>query len=308
MDQSRKPQIYDCAIIGAGPGGLVSALYLARYKRQIALIDAGHSRAQWIPKIRNLIGAGKGLSGMELLRRLRDQVQQYPCDWIRGEAEVLKKNKIFEIRIGKRKLRAKYVILAIGMKDIQPNFSNIPALRKKAVLVYCPICDGYEHSDQTVGLIVQDNKGFHKIQFLSQYSKRVEVFCTKKFRLSEKNKKLASQLKVPVHTGIVQGFKIQTKPKALLIQVSGQRSMSCVDVAYIALGVDINQKVTRNLKALRRTGDGHIRTGDHQETSIPGLYAVGDCVNALAQVSVAIGQAALAATRIHNLLPFPKKN
>jgi thioredoxin reductase (NADPH) len=44
-------------------------------------------------------------------------------------------------------------------------------------------------------------------------------------------------------------------------------------------------------------------TKSHQETSIHGLYAVGDCVNALAQVSVAIGQAALAATRIHNSLP-----
>ena len=79
-----------------------------------------------------------------------------------------------------------------------------------------------------------------------------------------------------------------------------------MDFSYVALGVEFDKTAVQHLNNLRRTKDGFIQTSSHQETSISGLYAVGDCVNALAQVSVAIGQAALAATRIHHDLFFHK--
>lgn len=88
----------------------------------------------------------------------------------------------------------------------------------------------------------------------------------------------------------------------MYVQMKDQPKPIAVDVAYVALGVDFSEKTIQHLRRLKRTKDGFIVTKSHQETSIPGLYAVGDCVSALAQISVAIGQAALAATRIHNHL------
>ncbi|MFN8792184.1 MAG: FAD-dependent oxidoreductase [Bdellovibrionales bacterium] len=76
------------------------------------------------------------------------------------------------------------------------------------------------------------------------------------------------------------------------------------DFGYVVMGTRFDTSSTASLRGLKRVRGGFIQTSAHQETSIPGLFAVGDCVNALAQVSVAIGQAALAATRIHHNLVF----
>jgi thioredoxin reductase (NADPH) len=293
---------YDCAVIGGGPGGLVSALYLSRFKRKVVLIDAGHSRAQWIPRIRNLIGYGQGLSGLALLKRLQAQVRQYKTDWVQGEAQIFRKPGGFKVQVDDRSFSARTVILATGMKDQQPLVDNVPALRKKGVLAYCPICDGYDHSGQTIGLLVRDNHGLKKMKFLSQFSKRIVAFQTEPFQVAAQYSKQAKECGFEIHQGRLESLAYRRRPRGLWVKMQGAANPVAVDVAYVSLGVDFSEKTSRSLKGLRRTKDGHIMTRSHQETSIPGLYAVGDCVNALAQVSVAIGQAALAATRIHNAL------
>ena len=69
--------ILDCLIIGGGPGGLTAAIYLARFHLEIMVVDAGKSRAAWIPFARNLSGFTDGIKGTELLQRMRDQACKY---------------------------------------------------------------------------------------------------------------------------------------------------------------------------------------------------------------------------------------
>jgi len=71
-------------------------------------------------------------------------------------------------------------------------------------------------------------------------------------------------------------------------------------IAYVALGTVVEDSAFGHLAKLKRTREGFLQVSTHQETSIPGLYAVGDCVHGLSQVSVAIGQAAVAACHINN--------
>ena len=66
----------DCLVIGGGPAGLTAATYLARYRRSVLLIDAGQSRAALIPESHNYPGS-RGINGAKLLKRLRDQAQDY---------------------------------------------------------------------------------------------------------------------------------------------------------------------------------------------------------------------------------------
>ena len=66
-----------CVIVGGGPGGLTAAIYLARFRRRFLLIDAGESRATWIPRSHNHPGFPKGVGGPELLTRLREQLHIY---------------------------------------------------------------------------------------------------------------------------------------------------------------------------------------------------------------------------------------
>lgn len=67
----------DCLVIGAGPAGLTAAIYLARFRLKIAIVDAGKSRAAMIPRTHNHAGFPGGISGKELLGRMREQVQAF---------------------------------------------------------------------------------------------------------------------------------------------------------------------------------------------------------------------------------------
>jgi thioredoxin reductase (NADPH) len=75
-----------------------------------------------------------------------------------------------------------------------------------------------------------------------------------------------------------------------------------VDLAYVAMGIHVQGEAVKSITNLRKAKDGSIYVNSHQETSVRGLYAIGDCVKSLSQISVAVGHAAIAATHIHNRL------
>lgn len=75
MPPSKEP--LDCVIIGAGPAGLTAATYLARFRRHIAVLSSGRSRAEYIPVSRNCPGFPFGISGAELLEKLGRQATSY---------------------------------------------------------------------------------------------------------------------------------------------------------------------------------------------------------------------------------------
>ena len=67
----------DCLVIGGGPAGLTAAVYLARFRRDVAVIDSGESRARLIPKSHNYPGFADGIGGQQLLELLREQADGY---------------------------------------------------------------------------------------------------------------------------------------------------------------------------------------------------------------------------------------
>lgn len=301
LSMSKHQVHYDCIIVGGGPGGLVAALYLGRFRRRVLLVDAGKPRARWIPRIRNLIGYAHGLSGPELLRRLRKQVQLYPhVQFLSGTAQIRRAKKGFLVEVGDQKFSAPNVILATGLKDLQPDLPNIKKLRAKGILGYCPICDGYDHAEQRVALFVKNSRCLKKIKFISDLCPNLTIIPTQEVVFSPAVLKLARHRKLKILERPLRGLDYDDKNKKLEVMVAGRYKPIKFDFAYVVMGVDFDTTATQKLKGLKRVRDGYIQTNSHQETSISGLYAVGDCVNALAQVSVAIGQAALAATRIHN--------
>src|SRR3954470_17333930 len=111
----------DCLIIGGGPAGLTAAVYLARYRRRVVLVDEGESRAALIPKTRNYPGFADGIEGSSLLNRLRRQAETYAVSFTAGRVETLVKDgDHFMARTGGSTHRASRVILATGLKDTAP--------------------------------------------------------------------------------------------------------------------------------------------------------------------------------------------
>src|SRR5881392_1974050 len=115
--------ILDCLIVGGGPAGLTAAIYLARFHLDVLVVDAGKSRAAWIPCTRNVSGFPDGIKGTELLERMRDQACKYGA---KIETEFITKLErdeqtgLFTATWGSGCRQARIVLLATGVANRRP--------------------------------------------------------------------------------------------------------------------------------------------------------------------------------------------
>jgi thioredoxin reductase (NADPH) len=290
----------DCLIIGGGPAGLLAAVYLGRYRRNVQVIDAGESRAAKIPESHNYPGFF-GIGGHELLLRLREQAEQYGAQLTSGRVTSLRReSEKFVASCQGADVEAKFVLLATGLVDHCPPVQGGLADCPSDVIRFCPICDGYEAIDRRVGVIGDLQSAAKKALFLRTYTKDVSVFVTDDTPGTEDTR----------HAFEAGNLLVFSKPKEIKPGTGGQiailtesGSVHQLDAIYPALGCDVRSELATILGA-SCTETGNLVVDDHQRTSVRRLYAAGDVVSDLHQLSVAFGHAALAATAIHNELPF----
>src|SRR5690606_15925548 len=118
------------------------------------------SRANMAPRIRNLIGYTGGIPGRKLLARLKKQAEGFNTCFEQGEAIVRRARGGFAVHVNGKIFHSKYVILALGMKDVQPKGVDFADLCQRGYLAYCPICDGFEQSKKKVGVLINSRSGF----------------------------------------------------------------------------------------------------------------------------------------------------
>lgn len=294
--------VLDCAIIGGGPAGLVAAVYLGRFRRTLCVLDAGGSRAALIPTSHNLPGFPDGIRGADFLARLRVQATRYGAVLVPALVDLLRSEEDgFVIGMGKQRLRARYVILATGAADIEPELPDLPDAVRRGFVRHCPICDGYEVIGQHVGVIGHGRKLAMEANFLRDYTERLSVFALPPGHAlgrSERSELAARSVRIvdaPVVATSVEGERI-----VALQLADGRRE--AVDTLYSALGSVVRSDLATALGAeVLRHGDLQVDRRN-MSTSVAGLYAIGDVVNGLSQISVAAGHAAVAATAIHHHL------
>ena len=283
----------DCLIIGGGPAGLTAATYLARYRRNARVIDSGESRAIQIPMSHNYPGF-KGIGGHDLLGRLRDQAATFGADIRTGEVtSLVERNGGFVASIGEERIEARSVLMATGLIDKSPASGEVvhDSIR------YCPVCDGYEATDRRIGVLGSLEDAGKKAIFLRSYSRDISVFATDDdWPESLTTSLLAAGIKICASDG-----RVSTRSDTVRVNANGKGGVE-VDVLYPALGCTVRSQMALKLGA---KGDdvGCLKVDVHQQTSVKRLYAAGDVVTDLHQLSVAIGHAAVAATAIHNRLP-----
>jgi thioredoxin reductase (NADPH) len=289
----------DCLVIGGGPAGSTSAIYLARYRRTVLLVDAGQSRAALIPESHNYPGFA-GIAGPELLSRLRQQALRYGVTIRDCAIASLRRERaggfIAECQAGE--VSARSVILATGLVDEGPGVAGMSDPVARGLLRYCPICDGYEAIDKKIGVVGPFAHAGKKALFLRTYSRDVWLFPTD---VHARSAALDDQLS---RAGVRLGGKpdrIEGHTCKLTVVVEDD-SRHELDVLYSAMGCHVRSDLAATLGA-RCIEPGTLQVDEHQQTTVDGLYAVGDVVTDLHQVSVAIGHAAIAATHIHNRLP-----
>jgi thioredoxin reductase (NADPH) len=292
----------DCIIVGAGPAGLTAAIYLARFHLSIRLFDSGTSRAALIPCTHNHAGFPDGISGRELLTRMAEQAERFGAT--RELARVTKierEDEGFRIRVESREFRARTVLVATGVVNNRPEGMD-EALHATALaaglLRYCPICDAYEVTDRRVAVIGTGTHGAAEAVFLRGYTADLTLVAQEAGHAldppCEAKLEAAGIARVDGPCG---GYAIEDGQLALDTAQGRLR----FDSVYPALGSRVRSELAAEAGAM--TGaDGCLVVDTHQRTNVPGLFAAGDVVKGLDQISHAMGEGGVAATAIRNCL------
>ena len=292
----------DCIIVGGGPAGLTAAIYLARYHLSVKLFDCGTSRAALIPCTRNHAGYPDGIEGTELLARMLAQAEKFGVERQRAKVTgLVKEGELFRVAVGDKAHLARSVLLATGVFNRHPPGME-DDLHDRALasglLRYCPVCDGYEVTDKRVAVIGTSDHGTAEALFLRGFTRDVTLIsphgdhdlddeCSAK--LDEAG---IVRVEGPCGDYAIAGDRLE-------VETAG--GTLAFDSVYPALGSEIRSELARQCGA-DLSDAGCILTDDHQRTSVAGLYAAGDVVLGLDQISHAMGQAGVASTTIRNEL------
>jgi thioredoxin reductase (NADPH) len=311
-DGSGEVNHWDCVILGAGPAGLTALTYLARFHRRVVALGARGPRPRLllIDRSYNLPGYPDGIPGAVLLKRLREQAEE-----MGGEVRDAVSRRVdgqdgdFTVSVEEGPpLRARKVLLAMGVCDREPDIPGV-ARHVGHFLRYCPVCDGFEHTGKRLGILGSGPSVARHALFLRTFSDRIAVFLH-----GESPETLGR------YAGLLdrRGIGVHTPRVIRMMEANGDPASAypgCgvgledgsehpLAVLYSALGCDVNLGPVRHLP-LRLDDEGYVITDGNQVTSVPGIYAAGDLVSDINQISVAFGQAAVAAVRLHCGLDEP---
>lgn len=270
--------VYDTVVVGAGPAGLTAAAYLARFRRRVLVLADGHSRARWIPESHNTPGFPGGVGGPELLSRLAEQAAQFGVQTqaLRVERLVLADGGFELSGPGpEAPIFAPTVLLATGVADRLPDIPDLESAIRAGVVRMCPICDAYEAIGKRLAVLGDGDPAEREAAFLRTYSDDVTI--------------------VRDHEGAlaVEGAHLRWTAPGGTVRI--------FDHLYLALGCRPRSDLAVSCGA-RLDHEQALLTDSHQMTTVEGLYAAGDVVRGLNQIAVAAGEAAIAATAIHNRL------
>jgi thioredoxin reductase (NADPH) len=291
----------DCLVIGGGPAGLTAAIYLSRYHLDIMVVDGGKSRAAWIPCTHNHAGYPDGIKGTELLDRMKEQARRYGTRIEDGQVTRVERdeeNGLFTAEWGSGPVTARTVLLATGVTNRRPTMeeeAHDDALAR-GLSRYCPICDGYEVTDKRVGIIGSEERGRAETLFVRSYTADLTLIAPDgPLDLNEEDRRELAEASVKLIDGPIEA--IEPGDELIAVIAGGQRLE--FDSIYPALGSDTHTQLAEMLGAAQ-SGDDCIRVDSHQRTSVPGLYAAGDVVLGLDQISHAMGEGGVASTTIRN--------
>ncbi|GJD98015.1 NADH dehydrogenase [Methylobacterium iners] len=276
------------------------------------MVDAGDSRAAWIPTSHNIPVFADGISGQEILARQSEHVARYGGQIVKGTVTTLHRveqgfRASFQEEGGtgvSHEIRARRVLLATGADDVEPDLPQLPDAIRRGLVRYCPICDGYEARGKRIAVIGYGDKGLGEAVFVARtYSRDVTLLTLGQgMHLDESERERVEKHGITVvHDPVID---LDTDGDRITVLRTSSGEEHRFEVLYSALGLKLRSELALALGA-RHDGTGALIVDEHNRTTIPGLYAAGGVVRGLDQVVVAMGHAAMAATDIHNRCELP---
>ena len=299
---------YDVVIIGGGPAGLTAAIYLARAKYRVVVVEKEKFGGQITitHEVVNYPGVER-TSGTELTETMRRQAESFGAEFLLAEVEKLDLSAdVKTVHTGRGELKCFGVLLATGAHPRMIGFPGEAEFRGRGV-AYCATCDGEFFTGKEVFVVGGGFAAAEEAVFLTKYAKHVTILMiTDDFTCA---KSVADEARNHPKITVLYNTEVQEVTGDSALRAIRYRNMISGEVNEHRANDGSNIGVfvfagyvpaTGLLKGIAElTPDGYVVTDRSLKTSAEGLYAAGDvCVKPLRQVVTAVGDGALAATEL----------
>lgn len=281
---------YDVVIIGKGPAGISAALYTVRANLKTLVIGSDSSSLKKADKIENYYGFENPISGRELLQAGVRQAQRLGVSVIDDEVTAIEYDGWFTVKTVLQNFSAKAVLIATGQPPRRPNIPGISKFEGVGVS-YCTTCDGFFYRNKKVGVLGSGNYAVQEATELEPFTKDITIFTNGK---------------EPAFTGdyakIAKNFTINT---LCVLELTGDEKLRGIvleDGAHPLDGLFVASGTASSIDFAKKLGviveKNNIVTDEKQMTNLEGVFAAGDCTGGFKQISVAVGQGAIAGRSI----------
>lgn len=287
-------ELFDIIIVGKGPAGVSAALYTQRANLKTLIIGRDGSSLDKAAKIENYYGLEEPISGKKLLEIGESQAQRLGVEILREEVTGITYSydeKHFKVSTAKGEHCSRAVLIATGQPQRKIAIDGLKDFEGKGVS-YCTTCDGFFYRDMAVGVIGNGAYAVHEAMELEAFTKDITLFTN------------GADLDITEELADKAGrFKINTRP---ILKLSGDEFLreiqfkdgtkQKIDGLFVAYGSASSVDFAQKLGII--TQNNAIVVDEKQGTNIEGVFAAGDCTGGFKQVSVAVGQGAIAARGI----------
>lgn len=284
---------FNTIVIGAGPAGLASALYLKRAGIDVLLIDKDAPGGQLLKTsmVENYLGF-ESINGAELALKMFNHVKanDIPLEF----AEVLKVEKkgYFVVKTNKKDFKCKHLIIATGRVPAKLKIKDIDNIQG---ISYCAVCDGTFYKEKTVGVVGGGNSAFTNALYLADLCKQVYVFVRNEVKA---DLELINRAKNKGNIVVLKGNEINelmTENNVIKGVVFDDGKIIKVDGLFVAIGGKPNISFIDGLELEK----GYIKVNNKMETSLKNVYACGDVIlKDFYQIATAVSDGAIAALTI----------
>ena len=284
----------DVIIIGAGPAGISAALYTARSNLNPIVINNGIGALAKAEKIENYYGLEESISGEELYERGLVQAKALGVRIIEAQVLGIKGFDTFTVQTTAGDFDTVSVILATGSRRAAPSIPGIREFEGKGVS-YCAVCDAFFYRNREVAVLGNSDFALHEAEELRNVTPSVTIYTNgKEPEFSREHPIAVNTMKIQAIEGddLVSGLRMENDIHAQEDGVA-EASFYPADGIFGALGTAGSAEIARQMGA-ELTDKGNIKVNSEMETTIPGLFAAGDCTGGLLQVSKAVYEGSMA--------------
>ena len=303
--------LYDVVVIGGGPAGLTAALYLARARYRVVVVEKDHFGGQITitSEVVNFPGVER-TSGAALTESMRKQAESFGAEFLLAEVTGLDlTGDVKTVRTSRCDLKCFGVLLATGAHPRMVGFQGEEQFRGRGV-AYCATCDGEFFTDKDVFVVGGGFAAAEESVFLTKYARHVTILirgdgftCAQATADAARNHE-----KITVLTNtVVEEVSGDTALRFIRYRNTRTGQVTKHHAAdgetfgvFVFAGYEPATELVQGLAELDE--QSYVLTDRSQKTTADGLYAAGDvCVKPLRQVVTAVGDGALAATELERL-------